>query len=172
LSREEESQMMKKLSVGLVATALVLSGAMVGVSYGGPSGITEPEVIELRFDPCSTRCRYFLMDELNGPSTGQVTLTKNPLFDADGNKAGNVNVSCTVSDGPGGGTDWVCIYIHTLKAGPYTEQGTVTTTGIYTGEDVDVFAVTGGTGAYVNVRGYAALEYGPGELNYTLNLIP
>ena len=160
--------MMRKLSVGVLAAALLMSGALVGVSYGGPGGITEPEVIELDYGPCSVRCRFYPLRELDGRRDGQVTLAKDPLFDADGNRVGNVNASCTVA----APTDFVCTYIHTFKASPYTEQGTVTTAGIFTGEDVDLFAVTGGTGAYVNVRGFAALEYGPGELNYTLNLIP
>jgi len=165
--------MMRRLSVGLIAAAMLMSGALVGVSYGGGGGITEPQTIELSVDVCGDRCRFYPLRDSDGRQTGQVTLTKNPLVDADGNRAGTVNVSCTVSDGPGGPTDWVCTYIHTLKAGPYTEQGTVVTHGIYTGNDGDVFAVTGGTGAYENVRGYATMNYGQTpELNYTLTLIP
>jgi hypothetical protein len=165
--------MVRKLSVGLLAAAMLMSGALVGVSYGGGGGITEPQTIELSVDPCSVRCRFYPLREADGLRTGQVTLTKNPLFDADGNRAGNLNISCTVSDGPGGPTDWVCTYIHTLKAGPYTEQGTVVAHGIYTGDDGDVFAVSGGTGAYENVRGHATMNYGASpELNYTLTLIP
>ena len=60
-----------------------------------------------------------------------------------------------------------------LKAGPYTERGTVVTTGIYGGPaDPDVFAVTGGTGAYANVRGYATQEDGPGRDPFILHLTP
>jgi hypothetical protein len=165
--------MMGKLSVGLIATVLLLSGVLVGVSYGGGGGITEPQTIELDVDPCSVRCRIYALVDSAGRQTGQVTLTKNPLHDADGNRVGNVDISCTASDGPGGPTGWVCTYIHTLKAGPYTEHGTIVTTGSYTGSDGDVFAVTGGTGAYVNVRGHATMNYGQNpELNYTLTLIP
>ena len=160
---------MRKLSVGLIATALLLSGALVGVSYGGEGGITEPEVIELSTAVCGTPgwCRHFPMVDWDGRQTGQVSIIRNPIYDADGKKVGTVNVWCSV----GLGTDWVCTYVHTLKAGAYTAVGTIVTTGIYTGNDGDVFAVTGGTGAYDNVRGHATMNYS-GELNYTLNLIP
>ena len=34
--------MFKKLSFGMLSAALLLSGALVGVSYGEPGGIAEP----------------------------------------------------------------------------------------------------------------------------------
>ena len=59
----------------------------------------------------------------------------------------------------------------TLKAGPHTQPGTVVTTGIYNfgGE---TYAVTGGTGAYENVRGYATMVVVDDREVLTPNLIP
>ena len=156
---------MKKLSVGLLALALLTSGGLVGVSFGGGGGITEPQLIELHIDVCNNPQHYLLR---NGtPVAGQLTLCRSPILDVDGDRVGTQNVSCTVSDK----TDWVCTNLYTLKDGPHTDSGTIVTTGEYTDGDGDVFAVTGGTGAYQDVGGYAVQEDG-GGINHTLNLIP
>ena len=169
--------MTKKLSVAAIAAALLMSGGLVGVSFGGGAGIIEPEVIELSVDICGHEgpCRYFFLTDSGETQTGQITLTKNPLFDVDGNEVGHMNISCVASSRPSGKgqTDWICTYVLTLKAGSHTDQGTVVASGIYASPaDPDVFAVTGGTGAYVNVRGYATHEDGPGQDPFTLHLIP
>ena len=164
--------MMRKLSVGLTTAALLVSGAMVGVSYGGAGGISEPEVIELSLDLCSNRCRGFeLQAPIFGRGTAWIVASDDLLFDVDGTRVGRQSFQCTVP-GP-----WVCTYVITLKAGPHTEPGTVVTTGIYRFSDPpEELAVTGGTGAYENVRGYATMELvGTGADRHellTLNLIP
>ena len=96
-------------------------------------------------------------------------MIKDPLLDVDGNQVGHMNISCTVADAPQ--TNWVCTNVLTLKPGDHTERGTVVTTGIGLGPGpTDRFAVTGGTGAYENVRGFAIQD---DEQNlYTLHLIP
>jgi hypothetical protein len=157
--------MVRKLSVGLLAAALLMSGGLVGVSFGGGGGITEPQLIELHIDVCDSPHYYLLR---NGTSVaGQVTLCRSPISDVDGDRVGTQNVSCTVSDR----TDWVCTALYTLKDGPHTGAGTIVTTGQYTDGDGDVFAITGGSGAYQDVGGYAVQRAGAG-VNHTLNLIP
>jgi hypothetical protein len=157
------------LSVGVIATALLLSGGLVGVSVAGGQGIEQPEVIELSLDVCGAKCKgYALRDPIFGQGNGFMTLSRDPVFDVDGNKVGNQDESCVVSKG----TAFVCSYVITLKDGQHTQAGTVVTTGIYLFDDPTTFAVTGGTGAYANVRGYAALETSGGQEFLTLNLIP
>jgi hypothetical protein len=171
---------MRKLSVGVLAAALLLSGAMVGVSYGGGGGITEPEVIELSLDVCGNNaCRGFELRDIGfgRPGTALITLNNDALFDVDGSRVGRQSAQCTTSDGRSGGTPWVCTYVVALKAGTYTEPGTVVLTGIYRFSDPpEELAVTGGTGAYDNVRGYATQELvGTGADRHevlTLSLIP
>lgn len=161
--------MVRKLSVGVIATALLLSGGLVGVSVAGGQGIEQPEVIELSLDVCGAKCKgYALRDPIFGQGNGFMTLSRDPVFDVDGNKVGNQDESCVVSKG----TAFVCSYVITLKDGQHTQAGTVVTTGIYLFDDPTTFAVTGGTGAYANVRGYAALETSGGQEFLTLNLIP
>lgn len=157
--------MMKKLSLGLLAVALLTSGGLVGVSFGGGGGIAEPQLIELHIDVCENPHHYLLRNHTR--VFGQVTLCRSPIFDVDGDRVGSQNASCTVSDK----TDWVCTSLYTLKDGPHTDGGTIVTTGQYIDGGGDVFAVTGGSGAYQDVGGYAVQEEGPG-VNHTINLIP
>jgi dirigent-like protein len=165
--------MMRKLTVGLIATAFLLSGALVGVSFAGGGGIEQPEVIELSFDLCGTKCRgYELRDPVFGHGKGLITLSKDPISDGDGNTVGHQNQSCVVSGSGGKGTDWVCTYVITLTDGPHTESGTIVTTGLYRFDGPTAFAVTGGTGAYANVRGYATLDSTGDQVMLTLNLTP
>lgn len=166
--------MTRKLGIGVITAALLMSGALVGVSFAGGDGITQPEVIELSLDVCGDSCRGF---ELREPVFGRrgealITLSNDLLFDVDGNEVGHQSAHCTASGGPGGGTPWVCTYLVKLKAGPHTERGTVATTGIYRFSDPSTFAVTGGTGAYENVRGYATMEVVQKREALTLNLTP
>ena len=158
--------MIRKGGIGVIAAAFLLSGALVGVSYGGGGGITEPELIELHIDVCQRPHYYLLRNDTT--IAGQVTLCRSPILDAEGDRTGTQNVSCTVSDA----TDWVCTNLYVLKAGPSTEDGTIVTTGHYTDGDGDVFAITGGTGAYQDVGGYAVQGDERRGVNHTLNLIP
>lgn len=166
--------MSKRLSVTVLAAALLMSGALVGVAFGGSGGITKPEVIELDLWACGDQgpCDLFELVDTGAPSTGNVLLSKNPLYDLDGNKIGNVNLSCLFAEASraSGSTDWVCTYVHTLRESPTTARGTVVATGIYTFDDVMRFAVTGGTGAYVNARGHTTINVPEDTL--TLSLIP
>jgi hypothetical protein len=100
-----------------------------------------------------------------------ITLSKDPLFDVDGNEVGFQTEHCTTSEGHGVGTPWVCTYVLKLKAGPHTQAGSVVTTGIYT-FGLSTFAITGGTGAYENVRGSARMVVVDNREVVTLNLIP
>ena len=165
--------MKRQLIVGVIAAALLVSGGLVGVSYGQGGGITEPQVIELTLDVCGNSCRIFeLQDPVHGRSgNALITLSKDPLFDVDGNEIGFQSEHCTTSEGHGVGTPWVCTYVLKLKAGPHTEPGSVVTTGIYT-FGPSTFAVTGGTGAYENVRGSARMVVIEGSEVLTLSLIP
>jgi hypothetical protein len=165
--------MARKLSVGAIAGAMLISGGLVGVSFAGGGGITEPQVIELSLDLCGDSCRIFeLQDPVHGRGgNALITFSKDPLFDVDGNEVGFQSEHCTTSEGHGGGTPWVCTYVLKLKAGPHTEPGSVVTTGIYS-FGPSTFAVTGGTGAYENVRGSARMVVVDGREVITLNLIP
>jgi hypothetical protein len=162
----EGTVMAKKVGIGAIAAALLLSGGLVGVSYGGTGGIPEPQTIELQIDVCRNP-HFFFFGDPEGPKSadvGQVTLCRSPIFDANGDRVGTHNTSCTVSDR----TDWICTHTYVLRAGPFTEDGTIIGTGNYTGGDGDEIAITGGTGAYQDVGGYAV----QGDGDHTLNLIP
>jgi hypothetical protein len=159
--------MTKKVSIGVLVAALLMSGALVGVSFGGGGSgrITQPELIELHIDVCQRPHFYLLRND--SKVAGQVTLCRSPILDAEGDRTGTQNVSCTVSDA----SDWICTNLYALRAGAFTEEGTIVTTGHYVDGHGDVHAITGGTGAYQDVGGYAVQRTGRG-VNHTLHLIP
>ena len=159
-----EQQMTRKLSIGVVSVALLMSGAMVGVSSGGSAaGITDPEVMELTFE--DERIEFFALNTFDGEQRGQLTWIKRSLFDADGNLVGTQRVECTAIIAPA----WICTTVNSIKDGPNTDKGTIVATGVYNGfAPSSTFAVTGGTGAYNNVGGRAKQV----DNNYTLYLVP
>ena len=180
--------MFRKLSFGMLAAALLMSGALVGVGYAGGVGSTEsavfeePTVIELVWDTKAkdSNIRFFPLSEdepggqfeAEGPATGQITTKKLTLFDVDGNEVGRQFIDCMV----GPDTPWICTLVSVLKDGPYTDKGTVVATGHSNHQpgtrNISSIPVTGGTGAYTNVGGHVIQEGVEGKVTYTLFLEP
>jgi len=90
---QERGAMNGKIAVGVLSGALLLSGLLVGISYGEPATITEFAVLELywRTGHEDSAIESFLFDPNGGfcndsdPVCGQVTLKDMmPLFDIGG----------------------------------------------------------------------------------------
>lgn len=116
----------------MLAAALLMSGALVGVSFGGGGGITQPEEVKLEFDVFKKPAvfRFYDLREHDGRRSSQILHGKWPLFDVDGNMVGHMNETCLgPSVGPEGDTNEICTFVHKLKAGPNTKSGIVVTTG-------------------------------------------
>jgi hypothetical protein len=174
--------MVRKASIGILAAALLLSGALVGVGGTQPAVLEEPTVIELEWntDAEDTNIRFFPLSEdepggefeAEGPASGQITTKKLTLFDVDGNEVGKQFIECMV----GPDTPWICTLVSLLKDGPYTDKGTVVVIGQShhhgRGPNISSLPVTGGTGAYNNVGGHAIQEGVDGRVTYTLFLEP
>ena len=166
----------RKIAIGALVGALLMSGLHVGVSYGGSADTTEPTVLKLHwktgdedsfieffaFDPDSGPC------EDSDPVCGQITLKDMPLYDQDDNEVGRQHISCTVSDT----TEWFCSLISELEDGPYTDRGQVTAIGVKKPNGNSHVIITGGTGAYGNVGGHGWKDGDIGRVNYTLTLVP
>jgi hypothetical protein len=165
----------KSVIAGLTA-ALLLSGLLVGVSYGGGGGITEPQVIELVSTGCTpgdgdpqTECASYSLRDSDGNRSGLLTRFKVPILDIDGNPVGKGFVECFEARG----TKSICTVILSLQPGPYTEQGEIVSTGLGIGPRTS--PITGGSGAYLNVRGQLTGGPHPDDPDaflVTLNLIP
>ena len=164
----------RKGIVAVLAAALLLSGLFVGVSYGGGSGITEPQVIELVSRGCFnndhdplTECAGFNFRD--GSRDGAISRFKVPIFDIDGNPVGKGYVECVWATKTGS----ICTVILSLQEGPYTEQGQIVSTGLGIGPRTS--PITGGSGAYANVRGELVGSEHPSDPDaflVTLYLIP
>jgi hypothetical protein len=165
----------RKLAVGALTGALLLSGLLVGVSYGGPDE-DAGSVIELNWNTRAegSVVEYFLFDPSGGvcqdsdPICAQITLKDMPIFDQDGTQVGRQHIQCTVADT----VAWFCSYVTKLKDGPYTDHGQVTGMAVKQPDGDVVVSITGGTGAYENAGGYAFQDDNNGRVRFTLHLTP
>ena len=158
-------------AVAVLAAALVVSGLFVGVSYGSGGGITDPQVIELTTVGCTTddgdpatECSVYRLEDTEGQRSGSVVRFRVPVWDVDGTQVGRAFLECVTSTGAGS----VCTNVLSLKEGPYTDLGTI----VSTGTGLPPRAITGGSGAYLNVRGEMTGATVGGDFVLTLNLIP
>ncbi len=102
-----------------------------------------------------------------GDSAGDILTFHNDVYDAtDANKVGTNQGQC-VRESPKAGT-WECWWTTSLADGQITVEGPFSDTSD------TVFAVTGGTGVYENVRGSMQVRSMNGGAKYqqTFNLIP
>jgi hypothetical protein len=140
----------RKLSVGVLVAALLLSGLFVGVSYGGPAGVAASEAIVLHDG------------DVLAESGRQ---TKVQVLDEDGDAVGTMVWDCTTH-----AVSWTCTNVLSLKDGPYTERGSIVVSGIFRGFVGERLAVTGGTGAYQGAGGSVRLTVEGGEFTHTFTL--
>ena len=158
-------------AVAVLTAALLVSGLFVGVSYGGGGGFTEPQVIELTTVGCSTKdsnpateCSVYRLKDTEGQRSGSVVRFKVPVWDVDGTQVGHGFLECVESNG----AKSLCTNVLSLKDGPYTDLGTI----VSTGTGLPPRAITGGSGAYLNVRGEITGATVGNDFVLTLNLIP
>jgi hypothetical protein len=156
-----------KGAIGVLASALLLSGLFVGVSRAGGDGITEPTVIELTTPGCRDLddCPLYRLRDSEGELTGVLRRFRDALSDVDGDPVGWSYRECFGAKRTG----TICTHVLVLMPGPHTERGTITAAGVYHGPPT-TFAVTGGTGAYRNVRGELTGTEGAGGFVFTLSL--
>jgi hypothetical protein len=153
----------RNLGAVVLAAALLVS-TLAGLSYGGQSGIDEPEEITL-LSPGGT---FFgvRVEDSEGNDAG-IDFARDRVSDVDGNRVGTVRTRCL-----NGGIVWACTSIVSLRSGVHTEDGTVVLEGLFGGFNGESVAVTGGTGAYANVRGTATLTVIDDQFAWVLHLIP
>lgn len=156
---------------GAVLAALLLAVPLVGDAFAGGEGITEPQVLELVTMGCatndddpSTHCRTYRLKDTDGHRSGDIGRFKVPLSDVDGNPVGNGFTECMTAKSTG----QICSFVLVLKDGPHTQAGSIVATGI----GLPPSAITGGSGAYLNVRGDITGEGQADGFHLFLNLIP
>lgn len=159
--------MSKQLSIGGLTAVLLLSGLLVGAAHGGSGGVRQPQPIELTYGDLLAESNYPLRDD-HGNRTAVMSLFRGELLDQDGDAIGIHRCDCINADRIG----WTCTHILRLRSGPYTGHGQVVITGMFRGFNGEKLAVTGGTGAYANVRGYATSTVDGDDFVTTLYLLP
>ena len=145
---------MKRLAVLSVPAAAAALGAVILVPGAGSAQTGGGQTIKLvesgngsfKFldnPPKATRKR--------GPSSGDELIFANRLTDASGKAAGTLLAKCTFTPKPG---TLLCEGVFKLASGTITGAALTTESSRTT-----VIAITGGTGAYRNVRGQMDLKY-------------
>ena len=151
--------------LGIVGAVVVLSALGFGLgAASAKSGIASP--ITLTVFEHSTTDKVIDVGK-QGDSTGDILTFHNNMYDeADTTKVGLIQGQC-VRVSPRAGT-WECWGTMSLTDGRITFEGPFSDTSD------TVFAVTGGTGSYENVRGSDRVEAinGGAEYKQTFSLIP
>lgn len=150
----------EKRTLGITLAIVLAIATMAPIAaWSAGGGIVDPTTIELHLSGCATDdadpatgCHVYPLRDEDGNRSGTVAKFREPIEDADGNVVGRQFAECVASQGAGE----ICTLIQVLRDGPYTDPGTIVLTGLSNG----TFAVTGGSGAYANVRGDATLEAG------------
>jgi hypothetical protein len=159
----------------MAGLAILLTGVLAGVSFGRSSGIVDPVTIPVWATACGeadTHCKFFPIDTYGGKQGGDIETFNVPIADQDGTIVGRNKVACTHARAVAA----ICNGVEILHAGAHTEAGTVQFAGIWTGPSPDdppaVFAITGGTGAYDNVRGHLTFGNDGTRFPIVMYLIP
>lgn len=173
--------MNRKLAVGGLTGALLLSGLLVGVSHGGSQGDTGT-VIELNWSTRAedTLIEFFVLDPSAGrcedsdPICLQITLKDMPIFDQDGTQVGRQHIQCTWGGhlDPAKSIAWFCSYVTKLRNGPYTDHGQLTGVGVKRPNGDVLVSITGGTGAYENAGGYIVQTGDTRDVTFSIHLTP
>src|SRR5262249_51612865 len=137
---------MHGIVTGGLVVSLLLSGLLVGVSQGA----TGPATIRLTFGNVLAEHDYSLRDD-KGDRSGHIGFVKGRLSDFDGTAVGRHRSMCPSSANVG----WWCTHTLVLHDGPYTDEGSITVTGLFGGFNGEAYAVVGGTGAYQGANGSA-----------------
>ena len=131
-----------------------------------------PETIQLRAYGCltndddpATNCRVYRLRDEAGRRTGEISRFLTPIFDVDGNTiVGREFRGCTFSKG----SETICTTILVFRDTAQTRRGRIVLTGV----PGHPLPITGGSGAYRNVRGEGIAEPDHGSWLVTLRLIP
>ena len=167
-----QASIARKAGIGVTVAALLLAGVLAAAAFAGGGGITEPQVIELVTSACATNdddpatdCRVFNLRDDEGHRSGEIVRFRVPLSDVDGNPVGRAYLQCDGAKGTG----QTCTLVLSLKPGPHTERGTIVSTGV---NHLPPAAITGGSVAYLNVRGDMTGEDQADGFHLFVNLIP
>jgi hypothetical protein len=148
-----------------IAGVVVLGALAFGLAVASAtSGIAAPTTITV-FEHSTTD--KVIDVGRHGDSTGDILTFHNKLYDeTDTTTVGKLQGQC-VRESPRAGT-WECWWTMSL------DDGQVTVEGPFSDTSDTVFAVTGGTGIYENVRGSMQVEAinGGAEYKQTFSLIP
>jgi hypothetical protein len=146
----------------IAATAALVVLAASGVS-AGTTRAKVPTTLDLVAVACGaphTRCAFINTGSSKSP-VGDVWTFRVPLLNRVGKRVGTHEATCN----PVNQSRAVCAVIESLPSGTITEQGIFRPNA-----NASFFAITGGTGAYEGVGGYARFSFDGTTYPDTLHL--
>jgi hypothetical protein len=146
--------MVRKVSVGTLVTALLLSGVLMGVSRGDPGPTAAA--------PASFR--LLVGHTLSDASEG---LDDQTACEA---RWGGERVGTILWNSTGTGRNWHVTIVYKVTD-PSIGIGSLVATGIFRGFNGEQLAVTGGTGAYVGADGAVTLSVENDRFAHTFELM-
>ena len=146
--------MFRKVSVGALVAALLLSGMLMGISRGATHlAAAAPATFQL------------LVGRTISEESQGLDLVTACVARAGGERVGTILWSST-----GSGQSWHVTIVYKI-----TDEamgvGTVVATGIFRGFIGEQLAVTGGTGAYAGATGTVTLSVEDGKFAHTFDLL-
>ena len=152
---------------GYVAAAAMFAVLAVTSISAGSAKTASPAELDLVAVHCGAPHTQCTANNTGSPhsSAGDVWVFRVPLLDETGTKIGWHEATCN----PVNENRAVCSIIETLSDGTITEQGIFqfNSKGL-----LGTFAVTGGTGAYEGVSGYAEFGFDGTDYPNTIHLTP
>jgi hypothetical protein len=155
-----------------LASAIALVSVLVatGVSWAG-SGISGPTELDFTLATCGaahTKCTYVDTGS-HDRVAGDILADRSILFDANDHRAGTTEATCiAVTE-----LRFRCGFTESLHDGTIELSGVFLTNGVKGDlSDLGTFAVTGGTGTYEGVGGYATFGLVNGVFTRTIFLVP
>ena len=147
-----------------VAIVMVLAATSLSAGSARTTPGAELDLVAVHCGPPHTQCTF---NNTGSPksSAGDVWVFRVPLLDQSGVKVGTHEAACN----PVNENRAVCSIVETLSDGTITEQGIFefNSKGL-----LGTFAVTGGSGAYEGVGGYAEFGFDGTDYPNTIHLTP
>jgi hypothetical protein len=158
--------MLKKL--GYVAGAVIFVTLVASSIPASSAKTTLPAELDLVAVHCGAAHTQCTFNNTGSPNTsaGDVWVFRVPLLDQAGSKVGTHEASCH----PLNENRAICDIVESLTDGTIAEQGIFLPNS--TSDLLGTFAVTGGTGAYEGVGGYAEFRFDGTDYPNTIHLTP
>lgn len=161
--------MTRKYPLAIALVAVAAGGALASGSAGQEQ--TPPDSLELEYRHREARVAFVdepprMTKRRPSESPGDSAISRGTLRNGAGEKVGTAHAQFLITGGRGEKTSEQATVTFVLADGQITAQGIFDNAG---GSDVDVIAITGGTGRYDGARGNIRVTSGRQAVGFALD---